>query len=88
MKELTRKAQGWAPVKQFAHKPKIRRNANRVADLQADCQELKMSPWTHVAAVKLTVDARRINWPGLIYMQQAYGVYDPKPRLVRANGSR
>lgn len=78
-----KKAQGWEPIKHFAHKPKVRRNAARIQSLQVD-QALQLSPWGHVAMVKTTaVDVSRANWKGILFLQQECGVYDERPRLVK-----
>lgn len=78
-----RKAQGFQPVKQFQHKPKVRRNARKVTDLQGpDAQALKLSPWEQLFGVKVTaVDLHRANWKGLIVYSKL--VFNPAPRLVR-----
>lgn len=75
-----RKAQGWAPIKQFAHKPKVRRSATRIVNLQVD-QSLQLSPWGQVASFKRPRLNRErceeINWKGFI----AQPVVDSRPRL-------
>lgn len=81
-----RKAQGWAPIKQFAHKPKVRRNANRISNLQAD-QTLQLSPWGQVASFKRprfnAQRAAEINWQG--YLAYSQLVFDPAPRLRKGH---
>lgn len=77
-----RRCAGFQPTKPFSHKPKIRRNAQRISSLQSD-QDLKVSPWGHVETVSLKVDAERVNWKGIVYLQREAGLYSPKPRLVR-----
>lgn len=76
-----RKVSGFKPTTPFAHKPKVRRNANRITDLQDD-QTLKMSPWDHLAVVSQKVDFTRANWKGFIVYSAI--VYDPRPRLRKA----
>jgi hypothetical protein len=74
-----RKAQGFQPIKHFAHKGKVRRNARHIIDLQAT-QELKLSPWEQLFGTKTTrVDFERINWKGLVVYSAA--TFDPTPRL-------
>lgn len=75
-----RRAQGFAPIKQFQHHGKVRRNAQRINNLQSD-QGLEMTSWGHVAAVKHKVDVGRVNWQGYIVYSAIN--FDPTPRLRR-----
>ena len=72
---MARRAHGFVGVKEFAHKPKVRRNARPKLELQAN-QRLKMSPWDQIENVSLKVDRDRANWHGIA----AYS-FDPTPRL-------
>lgn len=69
-----RKAAGFEPVKPFAHKGKHRRGPSSE-------QGVKLSGWDIDGTKK--VDEARVNWKGILYMQQDCGVYDPRPRLVK-----
>ena len=78
-----RRVAGFVPVKQFAHKAKVRRNASR-NETGKGSQDTRVSPWYYleIATGHRGVDMGRVNWPGLIYVQQS--VFDSRPRLVRA----
>lgn len=74
-----RRAQGATPAKPFQHHKQVKRNRHHV---DTD-QTIKMSPWGHTEAVSTRVDYTRVNWKGILFMQQEYGMFDPKPRLVK-----
>jgi hypothetical protein len=72
-----KKAQGFEPVRQFAHKAKHRRGAS-------SDQKEALTPWDALMAAKRgRIDFDRVNWPGCIYLQQECGLFDPKPRLIK-----
>lgn len=75
-----RRCAGFTPTRAFAHRPKVRRNAQRLGALQAD-QSLQLSPWSHVATVSHKVDAERVNWKGYLYAES-----DTAVRLVKRRG--
>lgn len=70
-----KKAAGFEATRHWVHKPK-----HRVA--ASSDQSIKLSAWDSMQPSK-RVDVARINWKGLIYIQQEYGVYNPAPRLVK-----
>ncbi len=78
------KAQGWEPVKQFQHHPKVRQEADDSRQTQA----LRESNWA-ILATNLgkpegqtrrpsgRVDVERANYKGILYTQP----FDPRPRV-------
>ncbi len=72
-----RRANGFVPIKPFAHKPKHRTAASGE-------QQVKLTPWDSLQPRK-RIDMARLNWPGLIYCQQS--VFSPLPRLVKRGGN-
>jgi len=69
--EKARRAAGFMPVRQFQHKPKVRR-------LPEEDQSLKLSAWDEIQDRKpIRVDVARVNERGTIYTQP----FDPKPRI-------
>lgn len=77
-----RRCAGFTPTRHFAHKPKVRRNAQRIGALQSD-QSLQVSPWGHLSSVSQKVDVPRANWKGILYIQEETGSYNPTPRIVK-----
>lgn len=74
-----KRAQGAIPAKQFAHHAPVKRNRHHIATDQT----IKMSPWDHTMNASMKVDEQRVNWKGIAYMQAEYGMFDPRPRLVK-----
>lgn len=74
-----KKAAGFVATRSFTKSMKVKRNRHEI-NLN---QTTKASPWDHIMATTTKVDADRVNWKGIIYLQEECGVYDPKPRLVK-----
>lgn len=79
-----RRVAGFAKVQvPHSHKPKVRRNARQITELQAN-QRLKASPWDTMEAIKTTrVDVDLVNFKGWVNECQST---DTTPRLVKPAG--
>lgn len=74
-----KRAAGFTAWKPFAHKAKHRVAAGRGE------QGTRTTPMAVLQTISGRVDVARYNWPGICGVQAICGMYDPRPRLVKAN---